>query len=269
MCPAARRVRIINNLAKIMKKIVSTGRGGVGKTCFIAGLTRFLKDRGNTLLIDADPDQSLAEMVGVDMESERVKTISEILFDIKSGSIEGSLKSLGLAGKVDYLLNQHALFESDDFDLLSLGTKWTEGCYCQPNYTLKTLLERIEKNYTYVLIDSPAGLEHLNRRVTSSIDDIFAIISPTKKAIDNMDRSSRIMREIGIDYRNFYLVANCDFPPELVDSLNEREGFTYAGKLAHDPDVARFTLDGESLLNLSDDSPFLISVRNIIQKAGY
>lgn len=252
-----------------MKKIVSTGRGGVGKTCFIAGLARFLKDRGHLLLIDADPDESLAEMVGVDLGKEGVKTISDILYDIRKGRVEGDLDSLGLVGKVDYLLNQHALYEGDDFDLLSLGTKWTEGCYCQPNYTLKTLLGKLEKGYAFVLMDSPAGVEHLNRRVTSSVDDIFAIIGPSKKAFDNASRARRLMGEIGVAYRNFYLVANFDFPPEQLDSLKEREGFTYGGKLEKDPEVARLALEGRSLMELDADSPFLRSVRGIIQAAGY
>jgi DNA-binding transcriptional MerR regulator len=61
-------------------------------------------------------------------------------FDIKKERLDDRYKSLSLTQKVDYLLNQHALYEADGFDLLAIGAKWTEGCYCQANYTLKTLL---------------------------------------------------------------------------------------------------------------------------------
>ena len=255
--------------SKFMRKIVITGRGGVGKSCFAAGLARFLGPVSPLLLIDADPDQNLAELVGVDLEQEGIKTISELLFDIKKERLDERYRSLSLAQKVDYLLNQHALYEADGFDLLAVGAKWTEGCYCQANYTLKTLLSRLEKGYSFVVVDSPAGVEHLNRRITSSIDDVFGIIGPSKKALDNVSRASRIMREIGIDYGNFYLVAGYDLPEGMRESLRRMDGFTYAGALARDPEVGRFTMEGLSFLDLPADSPFMRSVREIIRKAGY
>jgi len=52
-----------------------------------------------------------------------------------------------------------------------------------PNAGLKGALESLTKTYKYVLIDSPAGLEHLNRRITSKVDDIFDIIDPSKNRL--------------------------------------------------------------------------------------
>ena len=55
-----------------MKRIVVMGRGGVGKTSFTALVTKFFIEIGETplLLVDVDPDQNLAEMVGVDLKEE-------------------------------------------------------------------------------------------------------------------------------------------------------------------------------------------------------
>ena len=50
------------------KKIVVTGRGGTGKSTFTAIASRYLAPP--MLLIDIDPDQSLAEMLGIDLEEE-------------------------------------------------------------------------------------------------------------------------------------------------------------------------------------------------------
>lgn len=252
-----------------MTKIVAIGRGGVGKTCFIAGLARLLMERGPLLLIDADPDQNLAEMVGLDMEAEGVQTVSDLLFNIKSGRVEEKLQDVSLSEKVDYLLSQHGVFEGPRFDFFSLGTKWSEGCYCQPNNILKGLVAKLEKNYRYVMIDSPAGLEHLNRRITSVVDDIFALIGPSKKSFDNARRAKRVIEEINIRYRNFYMVAGYDFPSERLKEIEGGGSFSYAGGLARDAGVARSCMEGRSLLDLPDDSPFLDSMRVVIRKAGY
>ena len=62
------------------RKIVSTGRGGAGKSTFVALAARYLSPQN--LLIDLDPDQSLADMVGVDLASEKVATVAGALYDI-------------------------------------------------------------------------------------------------------------------------------------------------------------------------------------------
>ena len=61
-----------------MKTFVTMGRGGTGKTTFVALMAKYLIDKGMTplLLVDADPDQNLAEMVGVDLEVLGKKTIA-------------------------------------------------------------------------------------------------------------------------------------------------------------------------------------------------
>ena len=122
-----------------MKSIVSTGRGGTGKTSFIALLTKCWKGKKSLLLADIDPDENLAEMVGVDLQKKGVKTISDILFDIQKGKVEDEMKSLPRPLQIEYMFHL-CLYEENGFDLFSLGTKWTEGCYCQPN---SLLLERM------------------------------------------------------------------------------------------------------------------------------
>lgn len=252
-----------------MKKLVAIGRGGVGKTCFIAAAARLLLERGPLLLIDADPDQSLAELIGLDLERDGIRTISELLFDIKSGRIDERLSSSGLAQKVDYMLSRHGLYEGERFDFFSIGTKWTEGCYCQPNNILKGLMARLERNYRIVLIDSPAGLEHLNRRITSEVDDLFAIVGPSKKSFDSARRAKTIIGEIRIRCGNYRLVAGYDYPPDRREELRGYPDFSYAGALERDEQVARCALQGSSLMALGDDSPFLQSVRSILRAAGY
>ncbi|MCK4618032.1 AAA family ATPase, partial [Candidatus Aerophobetes bacterium] len=171
-----------------MKSIISTGRGGSGKTSFIALLAKYLKPKNSLLLIDADPDENLAEMIGVNLEEEKIKTISSVLFDIQKGEVPEELKSLPRPNQIEYMFHT-CLYEGTGFDLFSLGTKWTVGCYCQPNNILKLIIPKLSRNYDYTLIDSPAGLEHLNRKVMSKVNEIFAIVDPSKKSFDNIKRA--------------------------------------------------------------------------------
>ncbi|WP_269851609.1 nucleotide-binding protein [Methanosarcina horonobensis] len=49
-----------------MKKIVITGKGGVGKTTIIATLSRLLsRDSYRVMIIDTDPSMNLAMSMGV------------------------------------------------------------------------------------------------------------------------------------------------------------------------------------------------------------
>ena len=254
-----------------MKKIVALGRGGVGKSSFIALMAKYLKSRkrGSILLIDADCDQNLADLLGLNLGQLQINTISDLLFDLRYGKIEEKMKSFSLQQKIEYLINQRALYEGDGFDLLSLGTKWAEGCYCQANNILKGFISGLEKNYSYVLIDSPSGLEHLNRRLTSSIDDLFAILDPTQKDFQNLKRARKIMTEIKIKFSNFYLLGNFRFRDEFIGLLEGNDEFKYIGKIEYDRSIEEFNLQGKSLFEIQEDSPMFISVKEVASSLGY
>ncbi|MFQ6065882.1 MAG: AAA family ATPase [bacterium] len=247
-----------------MKSIVATGRGGAGKTSFIALLAKYLRPQNSLLLVDADPDENLAEMIGVNLEEEKVKTISSVLFDIQKGEVPEELKSLPRPNQIEYMFHT-CLYEGTGFDLFSLGTKWTDGCYCQPNNILKSIIPKLSRNYDYTLIDSPAGLEHLNRKIMPEVNDIFAIVDPSRKSFDNLKRVSRILEEIGIKYDNFYVVANYKFSQNMRGLIEKRTELKYLGKINYDKSLEEYTFNGKSLLDLPENSPAYVSVKKIME----
>ena len=253
-----------------MKKLVTIGRGGTGKTSFVALKTKYFIEMGATplLLVDADPDQNLGEMVGVDLKEEGKKTISELLMEtfLKEG---GTTVGVPPTERIENRIWAHGMYEGDFFDFISIGTKWVEGCYCLPNAALKGALESVSKNYKYVLIDSPAGLEHLNRRITSKVDDIFDVLDPSKKSFDHVDRAYRIAKEVRIEFKNFYVVGGFRFPEGLEKRADSTLKFDFLGKIARDDEVEEYVLAGKSLLELPPDSPAYLSVKRIVDRAGY
>jgi len=253
-----------------MKTLVTIGRGGTGKSSFTALMTKCFVEAGQTplLLVDADPDQNLAEMVGIDLKESGKSTIAELLV---STFIEKGGTTVGVppTERIESRIWEKGLFESDNFDFLSVGTKWVEGCYCMPNSALKGALGSLTKNYEYVLIDSPAGIEHLNRRITSKVNDIFDILDHSKKSLDHVKRAYRITKEVDVHFDNFYLIGGYRFPDERSVQAENALKFKYLGKIKADKTLDEYVLDGKSLLELPSDNVAFASVKKIMKTAGY
>jgi len=250
-----------------MKTIVTMGRGGTGKTSFVALMAKYLIAYGKTplLLVDADPDQNLAEMVGVDLEASGRKTIAELLSEtfIERG---GTTVGIPPSKRIENRIWEHGLYEGNDFDLFAVGTKWVEGCYCLPDAALKNALAAITKQYEYVLIDSPGGLEHLNRKIASSVDIIFDVMGPSSKSFAHVKRAHRVIREVGITFDKFYVVGGNGFPAGLNSRAECETGLPYLGKIEYDQEVADAVLAGRSLLEISPNSAGYRSVAGLVEK---
>lgn len=253
-----------------MKTLVTIGRGGTGKSSFTALMAKAFIEAGYAplLLVDADPDQNLAEMLGVDMKSQGKATMAEIIVDtfIQKG---GTTIGVAPTQRIESKLLSEGMYESKDFDFMSVGTKWVEGCYCMPNTALKAALESLTKNYKYVIIDSPAGLEHLNRRIASKVNDIFEMLDHSKKSIDHAKRAYRIAQEVQMEFDNFYLIGGYRFPDERGCRAETELQFKYMGKILADETLDEYVLDGKSLLDLPSDNAGYLSVKQILQNAGY
>jgi CO dehydrogenase maturation factor len=243
------------------KTFVTMGRGGTGKTSFVSLMARYFIDTGATplLLVDADPDQNLAEMVGVDLDAVGKKTIAELLSEtfITTG---GTTIGIPPSTRIENRIWQEGLYEGKQFDLLSVGTKWIEGCYCMPDAALKNALSSITRQYRYILIDSPGGLEHLNRKIASDVDTIFDVMGPSNKSFAHVRRAHRVIGEVGIRFNRLYVVGGYGFPAELDSRAAAETGLPYLGKIAADPRVAEQVLAGKSLLDLPLDLPAYRSI---------
>ncbi|MGD0979108.1 MAG: AAA family ATPase [Candidatus Bathyarchaeia archaeon] len=253
-----------------MKTLVTIGRGGTGKTSFVAMMAKHFSEAGDSplLLVDADPDQNLGEMVGVDLKEVGKKSISDLLVEtfLEEG---GTTVGVAPTERVENKIWARGMYEGDSFDFIALGTKWVEGCYCLPNAALKGALETLTKNYKYVLIDSPAGLEHLNRRIATKVNDVFDVIDPSKKSIDHVERAYRVAKEVKIAFENFYVVGGYRLPENLRSHVENALKFKYLGKITRDEKVEEYVLEGRSLLDLPSDSPGFVSVKEILRSAGY
>ncbi len=253
-----------------MKTLVTVGRGGTGKSSFTALMAKAFIENGTApiLLVDADPDQNLAEMLGIDLKEAGKSTIADLLV---STFIEGGGTTVGVppTERIESRIWENGLYESKNFDFMAVGTKWVEGCYCMPNSALKGALESLTKNYKFVLIDSPAGLENLNRRITSTVNDIFDILDHSKKSQDHVRRAVKIAKEVDMKFENFYLIGGYRFPAELGKQAEADLKYKYLGKIESDETLDEYVLDGKSLLDLPNDNKAYLSVKEILKTLSY
>jgi CO dehydrogenase maturation factor len=207
-------------------------------------------------------------MLGVDLKDEGKSTIADL---IVSTFIEKGGTTVGVppTQRIESRIWEKGLYEGKNFDFMAVGTKWVEGCYCMPNSALKNALSSLTKNYKYVLVDSPAGLENLNRRITSEVNDIFDILDHSKKSQDHVRRAYKIAKEVDMKFENFYLVGGYRFPDELGIQAESDLKFKYLGKISADDQLDEYVLDGKNLLDLPYDNKAYLSVKQILKNLGY
>ena len=157
-------------------KIAVTGKGGVGKTTFAATLARLYADEGKKVLAaDVDPDANLGLALGFDEET---------------------LDSIVPISKMRKLVKV-----CNGVKLLVLGTVETGGggCVCPEHVMLKRIISNLVVHRDDVVImDMEAGLEHLGRGTTESMDEFIVVIEPGARSVQTYKNVKRLAKDLGI-----------------------------------------------------------------------
>lgn len=246
-------------------QIAVAGKGGTGKTSFTALLIRYLSQntKNAILAVDADANANLNEALGLNLPT----TISELIASTKDpkGIPDGMTQDV----YIEYKL-QSSLVESDRVDMLVMGGPDGPGCYCFPNNLLRGYMEKLGKNYDYVVMDNEAGLEHISRRVTQAIDYMFVISDTSARSIRSAARVRQLVEGIKSNIKNIYLVITKSQSPEDIAVLQgeiEKTGLNLIGVIPFDPLVAKYDLEGKALFDLPEDSASSQAVDAILKKA--
>ncbi|MFW9991690.1 MAG: AAA family ATPase [Candidatus Odinarchaeota archaeon] len=251
-----------------MKLIAVSGKGGTGKSTFLALLLKSLVKEGNSdiIVIDGDPDSNLPEILGV--EGEVHQTIADIAEDLKHTTRERVKKDVSSTAILRGGVND-SIIEENDFDLLVLGAIEKEGCYCFLNSQLSTILDKLVGNYTHVLLDLPAGLEHLSRRTVKNVDHLFIVTDGSKMGITTSKRVSELAEKMRIKVNKKWIVANriMEGTEDTVKELVDKIGVDLAGIVPFDQDLQRINLTGDSIFDLDDTNGAYIAAREIMKIA--
>ena len=174
--------------------VVTSGKGGVGKTTSTANLGTALALLGKTVvLVDADVGLRNLDIV-LGLESRIVYTSMDVID--KQCELP---KALVRDRRVDGLTLLAASQKNNKDDI-------------QPAQ-MKAICDNLRSTHDFVLVDSPAGIERGFSNASAGADEAIVVTTPDVSAIRDADRIIGLLQNARIEPIN--LVLN-RFSPELV-----------------------------------------------------
>lgn len=249
---------------KQMKTIAVSGKGGTGKTTLAALIIHWIKENRtqSILAVDADSNVNLNDLLGVPIK-DTVGAIREEMRKSVNNIPGGMTKQQFLEYKI-----QSSLVESPDFDLIAMGRPEGPGCYCYANNLLREILQALGENYEFVVIDNEAGMEHLSRRTTQTIDYLLIVSDPSPRGVHAAGRISNILEELDTRVKKKYLILNRvqNQPSEAVSCAIEEAGLTLLEAIPEDPALLNMDRNGTPVSSTSEEFPAYRAVSHFMNK---
>ena len=166
--------------------VITSGKGGVGKTTTTANLGTALALQGKKVcLVDTDIGlRNLDVILGLE---------NRIIYDLVD-VVEGRCK-------VHQALVKDKRFEDGLFLLPAAQT--TDKNAVNPEQ-MKTLITDLKRDYDYILIDCPAGIEQGYKNAVAGADRAIVVTTPEISAVRDADRIIGLLEQEDIE------------PPKLI-----------------------------------------------------
>ena len=149
--------------------VVTSGKGGVGKTTTTASLGAALAVRGKrTLVIDADIGLRNLDVI-LGLENRIVFNLVDVAKKICKPA-QATIKS-----KKSSNLFLLPASQTDDKDVIS-------------EEEVKAVLEQFRREYHFIIVDSPAGIEQGFRNACAGADSAIIVTTPEVSALRDADR---------------------------------------------------------------------------------
>lgn len=223
-------------------KIAVGGKGGVGKTTVTALLARCLAaDEANKVItIDADPVANLAAGLGIpeDPPITPIAELSELIAE-RTGAKPGTMGGFfTLNPKVDDIPERFSR-EQDGVKLLVMGTVQSggSGCICPESTILKALMTHLVLyRDELVLMDMEAGVEHLGRATSGSVDALVVVVNPGARSRNAAHTIRKLGKDIGI--KNIVILGNRVRGPEDEELIRSTlPDFELIGCIPEHPEI--------------------------------
>ncbi len=249
--------------------IAVAGKGGVGKTTTCGMIIDYLckKKNGPVLVVDADANSNLNEVLGVEVET----SLGQIREEMAQAELKGTIPAgMTKADYADFKFNS-ALIEDDDFDMLVMGRTQGKGCYCYVNGVLKSQVDKYAKNYSYIVMDNEAGMEHIARGTLPHVDIMLLISDCSRRGIQAVARIADMVQDMNLNPGKIGLIVNRAPNGQLDDGVKEeieKHGLNLFGVLPHDDAVYRCDCAGDPSSKLPETDPMKQELHGIMHTIG-
>jgi len=237
--------------------IAISGKGGSGKTTVSAMIVRHLaaRQRGSILAVDADPNSCLGIALGLEAET----TVADIRDDTLDRKLPGQETDRQRA--FEYAVHR-AVAEARGFDLLAMGRPEGPKCYCAVNNLLRKYLDCATGDYTFVVVDNEAGMEHLSRRTTDAVDDLIIVAEPTAYGAVTAARIMELAASLPISVRRKHVLWNKMAPGAALPAA--AAALPTVGYVPMDDEVLALSMRGGTVFELADENAALRAVGDVL-----
>ncbi len=241
--------------------VALAGKGGTGKTTIAGFLIKYLIEKGKTpvLAVDADANANLNEVLGLEVE----ETLGDAREEMKKGVATGITKDVFMEMKL-----QEAVVEASGFDLIVMGRPEGAGCYCAANSLLTMYLDKLMRNYDYLVMDNEAGMEHISRLTTNNIDVLLVVSDPTRRGIQAAARIVELTDELGLNIDRKLLIVNQarEGQEKGINDMVKQYELALVGIMPEDSDLQEFDLTGRPTVELEKDNQAVAASYRIFDK---
>lgn len=242
--------------------IALAGKGGTGKTTLAGMLIKFLvmKEKTPILAVDADSNANLNEVLGLEV----MGTLGNAREEMKKGEVPvGMTKDVFMSMKFE-----QAIVEAKRYDLIVMGRSEGAGCYCAANSLLTGFLEKLTDNYSYIVMDNEAGMEHISRLTTSNVDVLLIASDTSRRGLLAAVRINSLAKELNIGVGKSCLVINQtkEPPSELALNMIKDEGLELAGTIPEDNTIYEYDLTGRPTIEIPENNIAVKAAFDIFEK---
>ena len=216
--------------------VVTSGKGGVGKTTTTANIGYALARHGfEVLLIDTDIGLRNLDVV-MGLENRIVYNLVDV--------VEGNCR------------HQQAIIRDKQCDTLSLlpAAQTRDKSAVSPEQMIK-LINQLKPDYDYIIIDCPAGIEQGFKNAIAAAKRAIVVTTPEVSAIRDADRIIGLLEKNQI--RNSSLIVNrirMDMVRRgdmmSIDDVTEILSIPLIGAIPDDEQVVVATNQGEPVISL-------------------
>ncbi|BDF77774.1 septum site-determining protein MinD [Pyramidobacter piscolens] len=231
--------------------VVTSGKGGVGKTTTTANISMALAKLGKKVVV-VDGDTGLRNLdIILGLENRIVYT----LVDVVEGNCELK-KALIRDKRVD--------------GLYLLPTAQTRQKDCVSEEQMKNLSDELKKDFEFVLFDCPAGIESGFKNASAGASEALVVTTPDVAPVRDADRIIGMLEAQGKE--QIHLIINRLVPKMMrkgdmlgVGDVLDILSVPLIGVVPEDDLVLRSSNNGEPL-TLSPNSPAATAFTNIARR---